>query len=97
MQVAFSGAFVTQQTSAAAQTFVPHINEASAPASAPASTGGVKSQEWFEPERQQPATSAAIAPASQIPRPFTHITPPSLPNIGKKASADDGRLSSTGR
>ena len=61
MQVAFSGAFVTQQTSAAAQTFVPHINEASVPASALACTGGVKSQEWFEPERQQPATSAAIA------------------------------------
>ena len=66
MHVAFSGALVTQHTCEASQTFVPHSNDASAPASAPASTGGVKSQLWFEPLRQQPATSSASAPPRQI-------------------------------
>jgi hypothetical protein len=41
MQVALSGAFVTQQTCEASQIFVPHISDASVPASAPACAGGV--------------------------------------------------------
>jgi hypothetical protein len=44
MQVAFSGAFVTQQTWEGSQTFVPHINEASTPPSPPDGGGEVKSQ-----------------------------------------------------
>lgn len=78
MQVAFSGALVTQQTFPSSQTSDPHSSGPSVPASPPDSTGGVKSQLCAVPPRQQPAIAASPirTAAALVPPPLTRVTPP---------------------